>query len=150
MKILLVGSGGREHALAWKLSQSKKCDKLFCAPGNAGIAEVAECIDIAAEDQQALLKFSQENEIDFVVVGPEPPLVDGLGSLMRENGFKVFGPNVEAAQLEGSKGFMKDFCARHNIPTAEYQRFKSADEAKKYVREKGAPIVLENGWFGRG
>ena len=143
MKILLVGSGGREHALAWKLSQSPKCEKLFCAPGNAGIADVAECVDVSAEDQEGILKFVQENQIDFVIVGPEQPLVDGLGSKLREAGISVFGPNTDAAQMEGSKGFMKDFCARHNIPTAAYARFKSAEDAKSYVTEQGAPIVLK-------
>lgn len=143
MNILLVGSGGREHALAWKLSQSSKCKKLFCAPGNAGIANVAECVDVSAEDQEGILKFVEDNKIDFVVVGPEQPLVEGLGSKLRAKNIPVFGPNTEAAQLEGSKGFMKDFCARHNIPTAAYARFKSAEEAKNYVAEQGAPIVLK-------
>ncbi|MEM7617820.1 MAG: phosphoribosylamine--glycine ligase [Pseudomonadota bacterium] len=143
MNILLVGSGGREHALAWKLSQSSKCDKLFCAPGNAGIANVAECVDVSAEDQDGILKFVEDNQIDFVVVGPEQPLVEGLGSKLRAKNIPVFGPNTEAAQLEGSKGFMKDFCARHNIPTAAYARFKSAEDAKNYVAEQGAPIVLK-------
>lgn len=143
MKILLAGSGGREHALAWKISQSPKCEKLFCAPGNAGIADVAECVDIAAEDIEGIKKFVKENKIDFVVVGPEQPLVDGLGSALRAEGIKVFGPSTEAAQMEGSKGFMKDFCARHNIPTAKYARFKSIDKAKAYIREQGAPIVIK-------
>lgn len=143
MKILLIGSGGREHALAWKLKQSKHCDKLFCAPGNAGIAEVAECVDVSSEDQDGILGFVKENEIDFVVVGPEPPLVDGLATKLRAANISVFGPNKQAAQLEGSKGFMKDFCARYNIPTAAYARFKSAEDAKKYVSKKGAPIVLK-------
>ena len=143
MKILLAGSGGREHALAWKIAQSSHCEKLYCAPGNAGIADVAECVDIAAEDIEGIIKFVKENKIDFVVVGPEQPLVDGLGSALRKEGVSVFGPSQEAAELEGSKGFMKDFCARHNIPTAEYQRFKSLDKAKSYIREKGAPIVIK-------
>ncbi|MEM6812139.1 MAG: phosphoribosylamine--glycine ligase [Pseudomonadota bacterium] len=143
MKILLIGSGGREHALAWKISQSKHCEKLYCAPGNAGISNVATCVDMADSDHQAILDFCHEKTIDFVVVGPEQPLVDGLGTMLRENNIAVFGPNKDAAQMEGSKGFMKDFCARHNIPTAEYQRFKSAEKAKEYVQEKGAPIVLK-------
>ena len=143
MKILLVGSGGREHALAWKLAQSPNCEKLYCAPGNAGIAEVAECLEIAAEDHAGLLGFVHENKIDFVVIGPEQPLVDGLSDQMRGMGVKVFGPTKAAAQMEGSKGFMKDFCARHDIPTAEYQRFKSLDKAKAYIEEKGAPIVIK-------
>ena len=143
MKILLAGSGGREHALAWKISQSPKCKKLFCAPGNAGINDVAECVDIAAEDIEGITKFVKQNKIDFVVVGPEQPLVDGLGCALRKEGIKVFGPSTEAAQMEGSKGFMKDFCARHNIPTAAYARFKSIDKAKEYIREQGAPIVIK-------
>jgi phosphoribosylamine--glycine ligase len=143
MKILLIGSGGREHALAWKLSQSPQCEKLYCAPGNAGISQVAECLEIAAEDQSGILSFCQNNNIDFIVVGPEQPLVDGLADRLRDNGFAVFGPSKEAAQLEGSKGFMKDFCARHDIPTAAYARFKSVDKAKEYIRQQGAPIVLK-------
>jgi phosphoribosylamine--glycine ligase len=143
MKILLIGSGGREHALAWKLSKSKHCEKLFCAPGNAGISEVAECLDIAAEDHAGLLTFAHQNEIDFVVIGPEQPLVDGLGDAFRNLGIKVFGPSKVAAQMEGSKGFMKDFCARHDIPTAAYARFKSLDKAIAYIKEQGAPIVIK-------
>lgn len=146
MKILLVGSGGREHALAWKLAQSKQCDTLFCAPGNPGIADIAdnvECVDIAAEDNAGILKFAKTNKIDFVVVGPEQPLVDGLGDTLRAEGIAVFGPSKAAAQMEGSKGFMKDFCARHNIPTAAYARFKSLDKAIAYIHEQGAPIVIK-------
>lgn len=143
MNILLIGSGGREHALAWKLSQSKHCDKLYCAPGNAGIADVAACLDIAAEDHAGLLTFALQNDIGFVIVGPEQPLVDGLGDAFRNVGIKVFGPSKVAAQMEGSKGFMKDFCARHNIPTAAYARFKSLDKAVSYIKEQGAPIVIK-------
>ena len=143
MKILLIGSGGREHSLAWKLAQSSQCDTLYCAPGNAGIADVAEIVDVACEDTKEIINFVQENGIDFVVVGPEQPLVDGLGSALRAENIPVFGPNTDAAQLEGSKGYMKDFCARHNIPTAAYARFKSAEKAKAYIREQGAPIVIK-------
>ena len=143
MKILLIGSGGREHALAWKLGQSSQCEKLYCAPGNAGIAEVADCVDIAAEDAEAIIKFAKENAIDFVVVGPEQPLVDGLGSELRQAGIAVFGPNTDAAQMEGSKGYMKDFCVRYNIPTASYARFKSLKKATEYIQQHGAPIVLK-------
>ena len=143
MKILVVGSGGREHALAWKLAQSPKCDKLFCAPGNAGIADVAQCVDIAAEDIEGIVKFSKDSQIDLVVVGGEPPLVAGLASALRAENISVFGPNKDAAQLEGSKGFMKDFFARHNIPTAAYARFKSIDKAVAYIKEQGAPIVIK-------
>ena len=143
MKILLIGSGGREHALAWKLARSPKCETLYCAPGNAGITEVAECIDIAAENIEALVDFTKENAIDFAVIGPEQPLVDGLGSALRAAGIAVFGPSTEAAQMEGSKGYMKDFCARYNIPTAAYARFKSLNKAKEYIEQQGAPIVLK-------
>lgn len=143
MKILLIGSGGREHSLAWKMSQSKHCEKLFCAPGNAGISEVAECLDIAAEDHAGLLTFAHDNKIDFVVIGPEQPLVDGLGDAFRNLGIKVFGPSKIAAQMEGSKGFMKDFCARYDIPTAAYARFKSLNKAVEYIKEQGAPIVIK-------
>ncbi len=143
MKILLVGSGGREHALAWKLVQSPKCEKLYCAPGNAGIANVAECIEIGAEDVKAIVEFSTNNKIDFVVVGPEQPLVDGLGDRLREAGIAVFGPSEEAAQLEGSKGYMKDFCARYDIPTAAYARFKSIDDAKTYIQAQNTRVVIK-------
>lgn len=143
MNILLIGSGGREHALAWKISQSKHCDKLYCAPGNAGIAEVAECLDIAAEDHAGLVTVALQNDVKFVVVGAEPPLVDGIADVFRNVGIKVFGPSKAAAQMEGSKGFMKDFCARHNIPTAAYARFKSVDKAVEYIKEQGAPIVIK-------
>ena len=143
MKILVVGSGGREHALAWKLAQSPKCEKLFCAPGNAGIADVAQCVDIAAEDIEGIVKFSKDSQIDLVVIGGETPLVAGLASALRDENIAVFGPNKDAAQLEGSKGFMKDFFARHNIPTAAYARFKSIDKAVAYIKEQGAPIVIK-------
>jgi len=143
MKVLVIGSGGREHALAWKISQSEKCHALYCAPGNAGIAEVAQCVDLAAENQSGILDFCQKEAIDFVVIGPEQPLVDGLATLLRANNIAVFGPNKEAAQLEGSKGFMKDFFKRHNIPTADYARFTDIEKAKAYIEEKGAPIVLK-------
>jgi len=143
MKILLIGSGGREHALAWKLAQSPKCETLFCAPGNAGIKDVAQCVDISADNHEEILNFCKKESIDFVVVGAEPPLVEGIGSLLREHNIKVFGPNKEAAELEGSKGFMKDFCARHDIPTAAYARFKSAQKAKEYIATQSAPVVLK-------
>ena len=143
MKILLVGSGGREHALAWKLSQSPKCEKLYCAPGNAGIENLAECVEIGAEDCDAIVQFAKENKIDFVVVGPEQPLVDGLATQLREADIAVFGPSTEAAQLEGSKGYMKDFCARYDIPTAAYARFKSLEEAKSYIRAQNTRVVIK-------
>jgi phosphoribosylamine--glycine ligase len=143
MRVLVVGSGGREHALCWAIAASPLCDKLFCAPGNAGIALEAECVPIPAEDLDGLLKFCQAEKIDFVVVGPEGPLVAGLVDKFKVAGIKAFGPTAKAAQLEGSKAFMKDFFARHKIPTAAYGRFTDAAKAKAFITEKGAPIVVK-------
>jgi phosphoribosylamine--glycine ligase len=143
MRILLVGNGAREHALAWAISASPLCDALFCAPGNAGIAALATCIDIPADAVERLVAFAQEERIDFVVVGPEAPLVLGLVDALEAAGVKAFGPSAAAAQLEGSKGFMKDLCARHTIPTAPYARFTDAAAAKAYVDRHGAPIVVK-------
>ncbi|MCB1468266.1 MAG: phosphoribosylamine--glycine ligase, partial [Rhizobiaceae bacterium] len=143
MKVLIVGSGGREHALAWKLSASPMLTKLYAAPGNPGIAQEAECVPISVDDQDALVAFCKDKLIDLVVVGPEAPLVAGLSDALRANGIKVFGPTQAAAQLEGSKGFTKDFCARFNIPTGAYGRFQTAEDAKAYVRRNGAPIVVK-------
>ena len=143
MKVLVVGSGGREHALCWKLKQSPLLTRLVCAPGNAGIADSAECVAIAAEDVDGLLAFAQSHAIDLVVVGPEAPLVAGLADRCRAAGIKVFGPSAAAALLEGSKGFMKDVVAKAGIPTAWYGRFTEIEAAKAFVREKGAPIVVK-------
>ncbi|MBB4143015.1 phosphoribosylamine--glycine ligase [Rhizobium rhizoryzae] len=143
MKVLLIGSGGREHALAWKLAQSPLLTKLYAAPGNPGIAEEAELVSLNVEDHAAVIAFCQKQAIDFVVVGPEAPLVAGLADDLRAAGFVVFGPSKAAAQLEGSKGFTKDICARYNIPTGAYQRFTAAEPAKAYIREQGAPIVVK-------
>lgn len=143
MKILVVGSGGREHALCWSIAASPLCGKLFCAPGNAGIAAEAECVPIGAEDVPALVDFARNEGIDFVVVGPEGPLCAGLVDRLDEIGIKAFGPSAAAAQLEGSKGFMKDLCAKYDIPTAAYGRFSDAEAAKAYIRELGAPIVVK-------
>jgi phosphoribosylamine--glycine ligase len=143
MKVLLIGSGGREHALAWKIAQSPQLTKLFAAPGNPGIAEHAELVSLNVEDHAAVVAFCREQSIDFVVVGPEAPLVAGLADDLRAAGFPTFGPSKDAAQLEGSKGFTKDLCARYDIPTGAYQRFKSAEPAKAYIREQGAPIVIK-------
>ena len=143
MKVLVVGSGGREHALCWSIAASPLCDKLYCAPGNAGIAAEAECVPIGAEDVPALVDFAKSEAIDFVVVGPEAPLCAGLVDRLTEAGIKAFGPSAAAAQLEGSKGFMKDLCAKYDIPTAAYGRFSDAEAAKAYVREQGAPIVVK-------
>ncbi len=143
MKVLLIGSGGREHALAWKLTASPLLEKLYCAPGNPGIADVAELADIGVDDHAALIAFAKEKKIDLVVVGPEAPLVAGLADEMRAEGIRVFGPSKAAAQLEGSKGFTKDLCARFDIPTGAYGRFNNAPKAKAYIRQQGAPIVVK-------
>ncbi len=143
MRILVVGSGGREHSLCWAISASPLCDKLFCAPGNPGIAALAECLPVGAEDIAGIVAAAKAEKIDFVVVGPEAPLVAGIVDRLAEAGIPAFGPMAAAARLEGSKGFMKDFCARAGIPTAEYRRFTDADAARAYIREKGAPIVVK-------
>lgn len=143
MKVLLIGSGGREHALAWKIAASPVLDQLYCAPGNPGIAEVATCVALDIADHAAVIAFCKEKGIDLVVVGPEAPLVAGLADDLRAAGIKVFGPSKAAAQLEGSKGFTKDLCARFNIPTGAYGRFNNAPKAKAYIREEGAPIVVK-------
>ncbi|MET0748465.1 MAG: phosphoribosylamine--glycine ligase, partial [Rhizobium sp.] len=126
MKVLLIGSGGREHALAWKLAQSPLLTKLYAAPGNPGIADHATLVAVDTEDNDAVAAFCRAEAIDFVVVGPEAPLVAGLADRLRQDGIAVFGPSAAAAQLEGSKGFTKDICARYNIPTGAYQRFDDA------------------------
>lgn len=143
MRILLVGSGGREHALAWKLKQSPLCDALICAPGNAGIAQVAPCTPIAVDDVDGLVAFAKAEKIDFVVVGPEIPLVAGLADKLKEAGIVVFGPTQKAAQLEGSKGFTKDLCKKYNIPTAAYEKFTEISAARAFVEKMGAPIVIK-------
>jgi phosphoribosylamine--glycine ligase len=143
MRILVVGGGGREHALCWAIAGSPLCDKLYCAPGNAGIAQEAECVSIAAENVPAIVEFAQRERIDFVVVGPESPLVLGLVDRLTGAGIKSFGPTAAAAALEGSKAFMKDLCAKYGIPTAAYGRFTEAKAAKDFIRQKGAPVVVK-------
>lgn len=143
MKILVVGSGGREHALCWAIRRSALCSELLCAPGNAGIAEFATLVPIAAEDVDALAEFAEGNAVDFVVIGPESPLVLGLADKLAAAGIKAFGPSAAAAELEGSKGFMKDILAKYAIPTAAYGRFVDPEKAKAFIREKGAPIVVK-------
>lgn len=143
MKVLVVGGGGREHALCWAIAASPLCDHLYCAPGNAGISQVADCVGIAADDIDALAQFCLDSAIDFVVVGPEQPLVLGLVDRLDESGIKAFGPSAAAAILEGSKGFMKDLCAKYEIPTGAYGRFTSAEEAKSFIADQGAPIVVK-------
>lgn len=143
MKILLVGSGGREHALAWQLAQSERCSALYCAPGNPGISECAECVDIQVDDISGLAKFAVNKSIDLVIVGPEVPLVLGLVDELDSRGIRAFGPTKAAARLEGSKAFMKDLCKKYDIPTAAYGRFTDTDKALAFIRERGAPIVVK-------
>jgi phosphoribosylamine--glycine ligase len=143
MRILVVGGGGREHALCWAISASPLCTKLFCAPGNAGIAAVAECHDVGAEDIPGQVALAQRLKIDFVVIGPDAPLVAGMADGFRDAGFKVFGPSKKAAQLEGSKSFTKELCKRHDIPTAAYERFTDFAKAEAYIKAQGAPIVVK-------
>ncbi|MBI5050711.1 MAG: phosphoribosylamine--glycine ligase [Nitrospirae bacterium] len=143
MKVLVIGSGGREHALVWKLSQSPRVSKIFCAPGNAGISEIAECIDIKAEDIESLLNFAKYEWIDLTVVGPEAPLTMGIVDAFKKEGRRIFGPETSGAQLEGSKVFAKEFMRKYGIPTAEYKTFTSYLHAEEYIRLKGAPIVIK-------
>jgi phosphoribosylamine--glycine ligase len=143
MNVLIIGSGGREHALAWSLKKSPLLGKLYCTPGNAGIEEVATCLPVAQDDVPGLVKAARDNQIDFVVVGPEVPLALGVADALRKEKIPVFGPNKDAAQIEGSKGFMKDLCARAGVPTAEYKRFTDVEAARTYAQQKGAPIVIK-------
>ncbi|WP_430513206.1 phosphoribosylamine--glycine ligase [Pannonibacter phragmitetus] len=143
MNILLIGSGGREHALAYAIAKSPLTSRLYAAPGNAGVAEEAELVALDVADHAAVIAFCQEKAIDFVVVGPEGPLVEGIVDDLAAAGIKAFGPSKAAAQLEGSKGFTKDLCAEANIPTAAYGRFADKDKALAYLRQQGAPIVVK-------
>jgi phosphoribosylamine---glycine ligase len=143
MNILLLGSGGREHALAWKIAASTLLTKLWCAPGNAGIANEAECIGLDVTDHAAVIDFCKRNAVDLVVVGPETPLAAGIVDDLTAVGIKAFGPSKLAAQLEGSKGFTKDLCNEFDIPTGAYRRFTNANDALAYVRAQGAPIVVK-------
>lgn len=143
MKILVLGSGGREHALVWKLLQSPKVDDIYCAPGNAGIGEIASCINIAADDVEGLLEFSEQEGIGLTVVGPEGPLTKGIVDRFEERGLRIFGPSGKGAALEGSKVFTKDLMAKYNIPTGSYKVFTDRDEAVKYIKEIGAPVVVK-------
>src|SRR4030065_745149 len=143
MNVLVIGSGGREHALVWKIAQSRHADRIYCAPGNAGIAGIAECIPIAATDIQALYSFAMENEIGLTIVGPEAPLVLGIVDTFRKGGLRIFGPLSFAAQLEGSKAFSKRIMLKYGIPTAEARVFTDHESAINYIREKGVPIVVK-------
>ncbi|MFC3712250.1 phosphoribosylamine--glycine ligase [Sphingoaurantiacus capsulatus] len=143
MNVLVIGSGGREHALCWKLAQSPRLGKLYCAPGNAGIAQVADLVTLDPADHQAVVAFAHANDIGLVVIGPEQPLVDGLADTLRREHVKTFGPSAAAAELEGSKGFTKDLCFAHGIPTAAYACFEELEEARNYVAEQPLPIVIK-------
>jgi phosphoribosylamine--glycine ligase len=143
MNVLLIGSGGREHALAWALAASPLLTKLYCAPGNAGIAKVAECVAIGVGELDRIVAFAKEKKIDFVMIGPEAPLVAGLWDRLEAAGIKAFGPSGAAAVLEGSKGFVKDLCAANNIPTAAYQRFTEPKSAKSFAATLGLPVVIK-------
>jgi phosphoribosylamine--glycine ligase len=143
MNVLLIGSGGREHALAWALTASPRLSKLYCAPGNAGIAQIAECVRLDVADPAAVIAFCRLMAIGFVMIGPEAPLVAGLGDALGAAGITYFGPTAAAAQLEGSKGYTKDLCAEHNIPTAAYGRFKDAPSARAYLSTQPLPIVVK-------
>ncbi len=143
MNILILGSGGREHSLAWAVMQNPKCDRLIVAPGNAGIAQIADCAALDIENGGAVASFAEENAIDFVIVGPEAPLAAGVADRLREAGVLVFGPSAEAARLEASKSFTKEICDASGAPTAAYARFTEAEPAKAYIRAQGAPIVVK-------
>ncbi|MGJ3260507.1 MAG: phosphoribosylamine--glycine ligase [Rhodospirillales bacterium] len=143
MKVLIVGGGGREHALAWAMAKSPKLTRLYAAPGNAGIAACAECLEIGAEDLGAICAAVEDLGIEFVVVGPEAPLVAGLADRIEAMGVPVFGPSAAAAEIEGSKGMMKDLLAKYDIPTADYERFDEPDAAKEYIRIKNRPVVVK-------
>ena len=143
MKVLIVGSGGREHAIAWSVAKSEKVDKIYCAPGNAGIAEFAECVAIGAMEFDKLVAFAKEKEIDLTIIGMDDPLVGGVVDAFEAEGLKVFGPRKNAAILEGSKAFSKDLMKKYNIPTAAYETFDNADEALAYLETSEFPIVLK-------
>jgi phosphoribosylamine--glycine ligase len=143
MKVMIVGGGGREHAIAWAVAKSPKCDKLYAAPGNAGIAELAECVNISVMDADSLVAFANEKEIDFVIVAPDDPLAAGVADAFLDEGIKTFGPRKNAAIIEASKAFSKDLMKKYNIPSAAYETFESADEALAYLETQEAPYVLK-------
>ncbi|MBN2030913.1 phosphoribosylamine--glycine ligase [bacterium] len=143
MKVLVVGSGGREHALTWKLLQSPKVERIYCAPGNGGIGKIAECIPIDVTDFKGLIHFAQKKKIDLTVVGPELPLTEGIVDRFQEKGLKIFGPNQKAAEIEGSKVFAKDFMAKYRIPTAQYRSFTDPEKTVQYINQQSTPLVLK-------
>ena len=143
MKVLVIGGGGREHAICWKLSKSPKVDELYCAPGNAGIAEVAKCVDIGVMDFEKMADFAKKEAFDLVVVGPDDPLAGGIVDVLEEKGLRVFGPRKNAAILEGSKAFSKDLMKKYGIPTAAYETFDTPEAALNYLETAPVPIVLK-------
>ena len=143
MKILVVGSGGREHTLVWKIAQSPRVDKIYCAPGNGGIAQIAECVPLDVMEFDKLIAFARENDIDLTIVGPENPLCAGIVDEFKKAGLRAFGPTMRGAQLEGNKVFAKEMMRKYNIPTAEYREFDDSSEAVAYLRDVGAPIVVK-------
>lgn len=143
MKVLIIGGGGREHAIAWKLNNENNVKKIYCAPGNAGISEIAECLNINDSDIEKLLQFAKKEQIDLTIVGPEVPLVKGIVDEFEKEGLRVFGPNKECSQLEGSKAFSKEFMIRHNIPTAKYKEYTNLDEAISEIDSFGYPVVIK-------
>ena len=143
MKVLIIGSGGREHALCRSLINSDQIKRVYCAPGNAGTASLAENISIEAKDFEKIKQFVKENHVDYVIVGPEQPLVDGIVDYLEQNNIKVFGPNKIASQLEGSKTFTKNFCKKYNIPTANFGIYESSEDAKKNLENCNFPVVIK-------
>jgi len=143
MKILVIGSGGREHALCWKIAQSERVDKIYAAPGNGGISEIAECVDIKVDDISSLISFAKENSIDLTIVEPEAPLVAGIVDRFKEEGLRIFGPDKYTAQFEGSKVFAKKSMVRFDLATADFRVFDRADEAKEHIAQKGCPLVIK-------
>ncbi|PPR39888.1 MAG: Phosphoribosylamine--glycine ligase, partial [Alphaproteobacteria bacterium MarineAlpha7_Bin1] len=143
MKILVIGSGGREHSLVWSIAASPLCEKIFCAPGNAGVSDLAECVKIKAKDTKKIIAFCKKRKIDLVIVGPEDPLANGLIDNLESKRIRAFGPVAAAAKLEGSKGFMKDFCKKYKIPTAKYQRFNNTEKAIKGIDNYSFPVVIK-------
>lgn len=143
MQVLVIGGGGREHALAWKASQSASVEKVYCVPGNPGIAQIAECVKLDISDNEALVRFAQEHKIDLTIVGPEVPLANGIVDAFNSQGLAIFGPTQAAAQIEGSKSFAKDLMKKYHIPTAKFEVFTEAEAAKAYIVEQGAPIVIK-------
>ena len=143
MKVLVIGSGGREHALVWKISKSLKVDVIYCAPGNAGISEIAQCVDISADHVDELVTFAKFNEVDLTIVGPELPLVLGIVDKFKKNKLDVFGPDKNCACFEGSKAFTKEFLQKYKIPTAEYKEYNHYQEAFKEIGNFGLPVVVK-------